>query len=201
MTNEFKDIIDIFDEDKVYSVASNGFAIQITEIDLTKEVDNSHSYVTRLSFLNRKFYTNFSMNEFREILEIPFQETIKQFTKNFIAYFKEDTSSYQLYSSLHTLYAYSLGFIPKSTTTISKAINGNKSTIVIQIDVLKQEVYAFDKAFLKILFETEKELDNQFLEILIDNMQLETKFLDYYNQGISTNSPEVQEYLNTYCNE
>lgn len=201
MAQEFKDVIDIFDGDKIYCFALNEVAIQITEIDLNKESDHSQGYVTRLSFLNRKCHTSLTMNEFREVLEMPFEDMIKEFARNFVGYFKDDTSSHKLKSSLHTLYAYSLGFIPKPTMTISQTIHRENEAIVFQINMIKQEVYAFEKGFLKTLFNTEKELGYDFLKKLIGNIGLSIKLSDYYKKGITTNSPQIQEYLNNYTNE
>ena len=72
MIQEFKEIIEVFDEDKIYCVALNEVAIEITEIDPTKETNNSCGYVTRLGFLNRNIPIDINISFIYYLINVDF---------------------------------------------------------------------------------------------------------------------------------
>ena len=198
MEQKFNYVRDVSDDNSMDVIEVNEVAIEIMIIDYNTSSDKT--YVMQLSILNKEFYTDFTMNNFIGIIKKVSEDIVRQFIMYFVEYHKDKTSSYKLSLSLHTLYAYSLGFIPKPIMMIRQTISKKNGAIIFQIGVINQKVYAVRKEFLNILFASEKELGYDFLVGLIDDLTLGIKFSDYYKKGITTNPEEIQEHLNKWVN-
>ncbi len=197
---KFNYVTQVSSEDSMEVLEVNEEAIQILQIDL-KTLANC-TYTIQLSDFNSVFYTNFTMDSFIEIIKKVHLGVMKKiFMPNFIAYFNDKTSIHEFSLLLHKLYAYSLDFFPKRSMVIRQSLYHEDEAIIFRVEAIDQEVYAFTKGFLKVLFETEKELDYEFLLGLIDDLKLAIKFSNYYKTGTTENPAEIQEYLNNYTNE
>lgn len=121
MEQKFNYVRDVSDDNSMDVIEVNEVAIEIMIIDYNTSSDKT--YVMQLSILNKEFYTDFTMNNFIEIIKKVSEDILRQFIMHFVEYHKDKTSSYKLSLSLHTLYAYSLGFIPKSIMMIRQTIS------------------------------------------------------------------------------